>query len=142
MLDGCDEIIFANCFDKKSLKCEINNDIPIKHSDYSYVPVNGTILCNCELEVEESFLLDSLAAGSDKPDQFQMYSTINLAFINYVNSWMDSNLPIIYIIMTGQEQKLPLTLQDLKPNDSILMNRPIHSTLPIKKKICGDIPFH
>ena len=66
---------------KKSLKCTINNDIPIKLPDYSYVSVNRSILCNCELKAEENSLLDWLAACSVDADQFKMYFTVKLALL-------------------------------------------------------------
>ena len=72
-----------------------------------------------------------------------MYFTINLAFINYfgmMTKW-NSNLPNITIDVTEQEQTLPLALQDLNPNDSVLISRPMHLTHFITKfqnnqKIC------
>ena len=67
MLNGGDEIILAKWLNKKSLKYTVNNDRPIKLLGYSYALVNRTILCNCELEAEESFLCDLLAACPDNP---------------------------------------------------------------------------
>ena len=125
MLDGGDAIILFTWLNKKSLKCTINNDMAIKLPDYLYVLVNRVIVCNCELEAEERFLLDSFAACSYEPDSFKMYLTINLAFINYFDNWTDSNLPSINIDITEQEQTLPLTLQDLNLKHSVLMERPI-----------------
>ena len=56
MLDGGVEIILANWLNRKSHEYTINNDIPIKIPDYPYTLVNRSIICNCELEAEESFL--------------------------------------------------------------------------------------
>ena len=72
VLAGGDALTLANQLNKKSLKCTINNDIPITLPNYPYVVVNRSIPYNCELEEEEGFLLDSLAACSDNPDQFKM----------------------------------------------------------------------
>ena len=97
MLDGGVEIVLANWLNKTSTKCTINNYILIKLPDYSYVVVNRTIFCNCELEAEESFLLDSSAACTDNLVSCKMYVTLKLGFISYFHNWMDFNLPPINI---------------------------------------------
>ena len=76
-LDGGTENILANWLDKKSLKHTSYNDIPIKIPDYSYVLVIKSILCSCELEVEESFLLDLVVACTDHPSQFKHSLQLN-----------------------------------------------------------------
>ena len=78
---GGNEIILANWLNGKSLECTSNNDIPINILDYSYVLVKQSILCNCKLEAEESFLLDSLLAYTDSPNKFKMYFTVNFSII-------------------------------------------------------------
>ena len=43
---------------------------------------------NCDIEAKSNFLLESLAAcgehGNEKPD-LEMYFTVNLAFVNYLD---------------------------------------------------------
>ena len=84
VLDGGNEIILANGLNKKSLEYTGNNDI-LNIPGYLYVLVNRSILYNCKLETEESFLLDSLAVCTDSPNEFKIYFTVNLAFVNYRN---------------------------------------------------------
>ena len=62
VVDGSNEIISANWPDDKHIICNINNDIPVKIPSHPYVLVNRSILCNCGIEVENNFLLESLAA--------------------------------------------------------------------------------
>ena len=62
VLDGGNEIILANCPNDKHIICNINNDIPIKIPSHPYVLVNRSVLCNCGIEAENHFLLESLAA--------------------------------------------------------------------------------
>ena len=47
--------------------------------------MNRGILCNCNVEAESNFLLESLAAckGSDTKRDLEMHFTINLAYMNY-----------------------------------------------------------
>ena len=61
-LDGGNETILANWPNDKHSTCNINNDIPVRIPSQSYVLVNRSVLCNCGIEVENYFLLESLAA--------------------------------------------------------------------------------
>ena len=65
VLDGGNEIILANWPNDKHIICSINNDIPVKIPSYPYVLVNRSVLCNCGIEVEHNYLLESLAACHD-----------------------------------------------------------------------------
>ena len=65
VLNGGNEIILANWPDDKHIICNINNDIPIKIPSHPYVLVNRSVLCNCGIEAENNFLLESLAACHD-----------------------------------------------------------------------------
>ena len=65
VLDGGNETILANWPDDKEIICTINNDIPIKIPSHPYILVNRSMPCKCGIEVENSFLLDSLAMCHD-----------------------------------------------------------------------------
>ena len=65
VLDGGNEIIFGNWSNDKHIIYNINNDIPIKIPSHPYVLVNRSVLCNCSIEVENHFLVKSLAACQD-----------------------------------------------------------------------------
>ena len=62
MLDGGSDIILVNWPDDKNIICNINNDIPIKIPSHPYTLVNRSVLCDCGIDVENHFLLESLAA--------------------------------------------------------------------------------
>ena len=62
ILDGGNKIILANWPKDKHIICNINNDIPIKIPSHLYVLINRSVLCNCGIEAENHFLLESLAA--------------------------------------------------------------------------------
>ena len=64
ILDGGNKIILTNWPDDKHI-CTINNDIPIKILSHPYILVNRSVLCNSGIEVENNFLLESLAACHD-----------------------------------------------------------------------------
>ena len=86
-LDRGNEIILANWPDDKHIICTINNDIPIKLLSHPYVLVNRCVLCNCGIEVENNFLLASLAMCHDANTNLVMYFTTNTAFTNYINQF-------------------------------------------------------
>ena len=59
VLDGGNEIILANWPNDKHIIYNINNDILIKIPSHPYVLVNRSVLCNCRIEAENHFLLES-----------------------------------------------------------------------------------
>ena len=62
MLDGGQKIILANWLSYRKIMCTHNNIIPINIPSHPYILMNSCILCNCDLEAESNFLLESLAA--------------------------------------------------------------------------------
>ena len=87
VLDRGNEIILANWPNDKHIICTINNDIPIKIPSHPYILVNRGMLCNCGIEVENNFLLESLAACHDANINLVMYFTVNTAFPNYIDQF-------------------------------------------------------
>ena len=86
VLDGGHQIILANWPSYKRIICTHNNNIPVDIPSHPYVLLDGSILCNCNIEAERNFLLESLAACGDheKPD-LEMHFTVNLAFVDYLD---------------------------------------------------------
>ena len=108
VLDGSNEIILANWPVDKHIICSINNNIPIEIPSHPYVLVNRSILCNCGIEAENNYLLESLAACHDSRTKLAMYFTVNLAFTNYIN---DFNLTEeINILTFTNKSTLEITL--------------------------------
>ena len=62
VLDGGHQIILANWPSYKKIMCSYNNNIPINVPSHPYVLLNRSILCNCDVEAESNFLLESLKA--------------------------------------------------------------------------------
>ena len=59
--------------------------------------MNQSILCNCDIETESNFLLESLAAceGSETKTDLEMHFTINLALVNYFDDMIEElGIPI------------------------------------------------
>ena len=79
VLDGEDEIILANWPNDKHIICNTNNDIPVKIPSHPYILVNRSVLCNCGIEANNHYLLESLAVCDTKISKLTMYFTINTA---------------------------------------------------------------
>ena len=93
--------------------CAHNNNIPVSIPSHPYVLMNRSILCNCDVEAESNFLLESLAAheNSEVKTDLEMYFTVNLAFVNYVDEAIeDFGIPILKN-WTTQEQILPISVE-------------------------------
>ena len=66
VLNGGHEIVLENWPNNKHVICNDNNNIPIKIPSHPYVLINRTVLCNCGIEAEDSFLLESIGACPGK----------------------------------------------------------------------------
>ena len=96
VLDRGDEIILAIWPGNKHIICNANNDIPVKIPIHPYVLVNGSVLCSCGIEVEDNFLMESLAAYHNVESKLVMYFTVNTAFVNYLDNLTESlKFPIL-----------------------------------------------
>ena len=126
VLNDGNEIILANWPNNKLIICSINNDIPIRIPSHPYVFVNRSVLCNCGIEAENLFLLESLAACHDSNSELVMYFRVNTAFVNYLDQF-DNLTEILEILIiknrTTFEQTLPISL-NLSKFDSDLLTAP------------------
>ena len=114
VLDGGQQIILANWPSYKRIVSSFNNDIPKKITSYPYVLLNRSILCNCDMEAENNFLLQSLAVCNTSTMDLVMHFTVNLAFVNYFDHLVEClDIPIVKNRIT-QEQILPISLETLK----------------------------
>ena len=86
VLDGGHEIVLANWPNNKHVICNDNNNIPIKISSHPHALINRTVFCNCGIEVEDNFLLESIDACFGEQSDLTMYFTVNTAFMHYFDS--------------------------------------------------------
>ena len=125
VLNGGCQIILANWPSYRKIMCSHNNNIPVNIPGHPYVLMNQSILCNCDIEAESNFLLESLAAceGQDAKTDLEMHFTVNLAFMNYFEDILDNLGKHISLNWTTQEQILPISLKtfEISPN---LINAP------------------
>ena len=122
VLDGGSKIILANRTDDKHIICTINNEIPFKILSHPYILVNRSVLCNCGIEVEYNFLLESLAMCHDANTNLVMYFTVNTAFTNYIYQFtLTKDLKLLILTnKTTSEYTLLIFLNNSRFDDSLL----------------------
>ena len=83
--------------------------------------LDRNILCNCDIEAKSNFLLESFTACRDheKPD-LEMYFTVNLAFIDYLEELNETIEIPIERNWTNDRQTLPISLESFQINSSLL----------------------
>ena len=86
--------------------CSYNNNTPISIPSHPYTLLNRSILCNCDIEAETNFLLESLAVCGNSEMDLVIYFTVNLAFVNYFDKMIESLSVPILRNWTTQEQIL------------------------------------
>ena len=96
-MDGGDEIVLAHWPNDKHIICSTNNDIPIKIPSHPCVLVNRSVLCNCSIEADNHYLLESIASFNNRNSKLVMYFTINMAFANYLDMFpnVTESFPLI-----------------------------------------------
>ena len=85
ILDGGYEIVLANWPSFKRIVCSTHNNIPIDIPSHLYVLLNRMVLCNCIIEAESNFLLESIAACNLERDNadLKMFFMATTAFLIY-----------------------------------------------------------
>ena len=89
------------------------NNIPIEIPSHPYVLLNRTILCNCIIEAENNFLLESIASCDPEGDgaDLEMYFVANTAFLNYFDELINMLDTPFFHNTTRQEHVLPISLE-------------------------------
>ena len=83
--------------------------------------MDRNILCNCDIEAESNFLIESLATCNEheKPD-LEMYFMVNLAFMDYLEQLNETlNTPINRNWMSVKKP-IPIFLDSFQINPKLL----------------------
>ena len=122
VLDGGKQIVLANRPNCKRIICTYNNNnIPVNIPSYHYVLLDRSILCNCDIEAESNFLLESLATCGEceKPD-LEMYFTVNLAFVDYLEQLNETITTPINRNWTSAKQSIPICLDSFQLSPKLM----------------------
>ena len=123
VLDGGNEIILANWLNDRHILCNINNDIPVKIPSHPYILINRSVLCNCGIKADNHYLLESLAACDNVNSKLIVYFTINTAFANYLDTFLNLTESLEFPIIKNRttfEQILPVSLNISKFDTTLL----------------------
>ena len=124
--DDGNEIILANWPNNKHIICNINNEIPVRIPSHPYVLVNRSVLCNCGIEADNHYLLESLAACNNRNFKFTNDFTVNTAFANYLDMFPNLTESLQFPLVknkTKYELTLPINL-NISKFDTTLLNAP------------------
>ena len=119
-LHNSNEIIVANWPDDKHIICNVNNDILVKILSHFVCVSKQKCICNCGIEAENNFLLESLAACHDAEAKLVIYFMVNTAFVNYLDNLTESLKFPVLLNRTTHEQTLPISLQSFKFNSDLV----------------------
>ena len=125
VLDGGKQIILANWPNYKRIICTYNKNIPMNIPSHPYMLLDRNILCNCDIEAESNFLLESLVACNEheKPD-LEMYFTVHLAIMDYLEQLNETLTTPINRNWMNTKWPIPISLDSLQINPK-LMHTPI-----------------
>ena len=114
--------MLANWPSFKRIVCSTHNNIPIEIPSHPYVLLNRTVLCNCIIEAESNFLLESIAACNPERNDLdlEMYFVANTAFLNYFDELINTlDIPDFHNV-TRQEHILPISLESNDFDEELL----------------------
>ena len=113
ILDGGYEIVLANWPSFKRIVCSMHNNIPIEIPSHPYVLLHRTVLCNCIIEAENNFLLESISAcdPASTDVDLEIYFMSNTTFLDYFEGLIDTSKMLILQNKTMQEHILPISLE-------------------------------
>ena len=95
---------------------------------HSYVLVNRSVLCNCGIEADNHYLLESLAACDNRNSKLTMYFMINTAFANYLDMFPNSTESLQVLLIknrTTYKQTLTINL-NISGFDRMLLHASIY----------------
>ena len=111
VLDGGSKKILANMLSTKRIICSHQDDLAKPMAYNSYVMVNHSILCNCHLESDLTYLLKSLGSCTNQNPDTPLEFTINLAFFHYLKEiWNETAISVIPAGYTDNEYEFPIYL--------------------------------
>ena len=105
----------------KRTVCTYNNNIPVNIPSHPHVLLDRNVLCNCDIEAESNFLLESLAACDEheKPD-LEMYFMVNLVFLDYLTQLNVSLITPIDRNWTSVKQSILTSLDSSQINPKLM----------------------
>ena len=111
VLDGGNQIVLANMVDEKRLVCSDNFNLGEPLPSYSYVTVNRSILCNCQIDASLSYIMRSIGSCSDT-SQDSMIFNLNMAFQTIFQTLLVKNKHAGLFPSGDQDYVFPIHLEN------------------------------
>ena len=128
VLDGGKQIILANWPNYIRIICTYNNNIPVNIPSHPYILLDRNILCNCDIEAESNFLLESLATCEEhEKTNLEMYFMVNLSFVDYLEQLNETITTPINWNWTNAKQPIPVSLDSFQESSKL-----IHTLIMLK----------
>ena len=102
----------------------MNDYIPVRIPSHPYVLINRSVLCNCSIETDNQYLLESLATSDNADSKLTMYFTVNTAFGNYLDMFPNLTESLEFPIIKNRttfKQTLPISLNISKFDKTLLI---------------------
>ena len=145
VLDGGQVMVLANMIKQKKLNCAPHLQVETPFNDNDYVLVNRSILCNCEIVSDMSYVLQSLGSCSESRTSNPILFTVNMAFQMYLDEWANySYLKDLPTFPTEHETTIPVFLNDtlIRTNEGLSEPKYLHDFVQgIKQKYMEQNSF-
>ena len=124
ILDGGSHIPLANMLSPKRLICSEDFHMACPVPSHEYVLINRSLLCNCHLASDLTYLLKSLGSCSPS-EKFMIYFTVNSAFNHYMSAFNMTGYKTDSLQLLSHEYVFDIFL-----NHTSKVNLPINYTAP------------
>ena len=115
VLDGGEQIVLANMVKQKKLICQRQFNLAQPFNDNDYILVNRSILCDCEIESDMTYVLRSAGSCSGPHNLEPLQFTVNLAFYMFMKDIVpELNNLTVPTDVTDHEYPLPISLPSAK----------------------------
>ena len=119
ILDGGSQLVLGNLEEDKRLICRDNDDLAIPLPPQTYVLVNRSLLCYCDIDAGFSYVMQTLGSCDGPSQPINLEFTFNMAFFNTFEEELTSQnfSPPSH---PSFEPVFPVSL----PNDPFLLHMP------------------
>ena len=117
ILDGGSQLVLANMEEDKRLICRENDDFAVPLPPQTYVMVNRSLLCYCDIDAGYSYVMQTLSSCDGPKQPVKLEFTYNLAFYSTFQQELQNFSPPSH---PDQEPVFPVSL----PNDPFLLHLP------------------
>jgi hypothetical protein len=111
VLDGGNQIVLANMINEKKLVCSQSSNLAEPLPSFSYVVVNRSVLCNCQIDASLSYVMRSLGSCTGENALPNIFTyVVNMAFLTMFKEFWEDKLYNPFFSL--DEQPFPVSLPE------------------------------